>query len=233
MCINTYIYIYLSIYIYIYIHECAGLGARNAASHRDFAMSPQYVLVLWKWNITVSVILCKTSTKIVQKISEAWLATFPRTFPECAGLGARSAASHSWALLLQGQKGGGGSPGKVGSFSLVLLSPAIGQVRHGRGRKGKNKCWKQSLALWSVFLSLVWLVISLLLSFSGGSTPPERKTLGDIIYLSISLSLSLSLYMYIYIYIYIHTCKYIYVYVCIYIYIYIYIFFLDRDFAIS
>ena len=38
----------------------------------------------------------------------------------------------------------GGSLGK-GSFSPVLLPHVIGQVRYGRGRKGKHKCWKQSL----------------------------------------------------------------------------------------
>ena len=40
----------------------------------------------------------------------------------------------------------GGSLGKVGSFSPVLSLPhVIGQVRYGRGRKGKHKCWRQSL----------------------------------------------------------------------------------------
>ena len=43
-------------------------------------------------------------------------------------------------------KGVGGSLGKVGSFSPVLLRHVIGQVRYGRGRKGEHKCWKQSLA---------------------------------------------------------------------------------------
>ena len=38
-----------------------------------------------------------------------------------------------------------GSVGKVGSFSPVLLRHVIGQVRYGRGRKGKRKRWKQSL----------------------------------------------------------------------------------------
>ena len=52
-----------------------------------------------------------------------------------------------WALLLKGQKGGG----KVRSFSPVLLPHVIGQVRYGRGRKGKHECWKQSLGLhWQV-----------------------------------------------------------------------------------
>ena len=40
----------------------------------------------------------------------------------------------------------GGSLGKVGSFSPVLLRHVIGQIRYGRGRKGKHNCWKQSLA---------------------------------------------------------------------------------------
>ena len=53
---------------------------------------------------------------------------------------------YKWPLLLKGQKAGGGSLGKVGSFSPVLLPHAIGQVRYWRGRKGTRKCWKQSLA---------------------------------------------------------------------------------------
>ena len=41
-------------------------------------------------------------------------------------------------------KGWGGSLGKVGSFSPVIPH-VVGQVRCGRGRKGKHKCCKQSL----------------------------------------------------------------------------------------
>ena len=41
----------------------------------------------------------------------------------------------------------GGSLGKVGSLSPVLLRRVIGQIRYGRGRNGKHKCWKQSLVI--------------------------------------------------------------------------------------
>ena len=58
----------------------------------------------------------------------------------------REARTHTWALLLKGQKGGGQSGQSWGSSSPVLLPHVIGQIRYGRGRKGKHKCWKQSLA---------------------------------------------------------------------------------------
>ena len=49
----------------------------------------------------------------------------------------------------------GGQSGQsrvIGSTSPVLLPHLIGQVRYGRGRKGKHKCWKQSLVgLWICF----------------------------------------------------------------------------------
>ena len=50
----------------------------------------------------------------------------------------------SWALLLKGQMAGG-SLGRVGALSPVLLPHVIGQVRYGRGRKCNHKCWTQSL----------------------------------------------------------------------------------------
>ena len=49
-------------------------------------------------------------------------------------------------------KGWGGSLGKIGSFSPGLLRHLIGQVRYGRGRKGKHKCWQQSLARLAVLM---------------------------------------------------------------------------------
>ena len=33
------------------------------------------------------------------------------------------------------------------TFSPVLLPHVVGQVRHAKGRKGKHKCWKQSLVI--------------------------------------------------------------------------------------
>ena len=39
----------------------------------------------------------------------------------------------------------GGTRGKIGSFSPVLLRHVIAQVGYGRGRMGKHKCLKQSL----------------------------------------------------------------------------------------
>ena len=42
-------------------------------------------------------------------------------------------------------KRGGGQSGQDRSFGPALLRHAIGQVGYGRGRKGKHKCWKQSL----------------------------------------------------------------------------------------
>ena len=50
-------------------------------------------------------------------------------------------AMMTWALLPKGQKSG--SQGKIRSSSPLLLRHVIGQVRSGRGRKGKRKCWKQ------------------------------------------------------------------------------------------
>ena len=44
-------------------------------------------------------------------------------------------------------KGWGAGWAKSGHFNPALLPHVIGQVRHGRGRKGKYKCWKQSLGL--------------------------------------------------------------------------------------
>ena len=70
----------------------------------------------------------------------------------------------------------GGRLGKVGSFSPVLLPHVIGQVRYGRGRKGKYKCWKQSLAY----------------------AEPS-------IYIYIYIYMFIYLFVDIYIYIYIHT----------------------------
>ena len=51
-----------------------------------------------------------------------------------------------WALLLKGQRDGGQS----GQSRVIWPSASatcyfFGQVRYGRGRKGKRKCWKQSL----------------------------------------------------------------------------------------
>ena len=47
-------------------------------------------------------------------------------------------------------KGPGGSLGKVASFSPVLFRRIIGQIRCGRGRKGKHKCWKRSLGMYTL-----------------------------------------------------------------------------------
>ena len=68
---------------------------------------------------------------------------FNRSHILCSGsrYGTREKGAPRDAKLL----GVGGSLGKVGSFSPVLLPHAIGQVRYGRGRKGKRKCWKKSL----------------------------------------------------------------------------------------
>ena len=41
----------------------------------------------------------------------------------------------------------GGSLEEFRSCSKALLRHVTGQVRYRRGRKGKHKCWKQSLSL--------------------------------------------------------------------------------------
>ena len=53
----------------------------------------------------------------------------------------------------------GGSLGKIGPFSPVLLRHAIGQVMHGRGRKRQRKCW------------------NLLVGCVHGTESPQRKNL--------------------------------------------------------
>ena len=44
-------------------------------------------------------------------------------------------------------KGWGGCLGKIGSYCPVDLRYVIGQIRYGRGRKGKRQCWKQRLVI--------------------------------------------------------------------------------------
>ena len=52
-----------------------------------------------------------------------------------------------WALLLKGQKSGAQSGQSRVIWPRTLIPHGIRQVRYGRGRKGKHKCWKQSLGL--------------------------------------------------------------------------------------
>ena len=47
---------------------------------------------------------------------------------------------------------GWGCLGTFRSCSPLILPHVIGQVRYGRGRKGKHECWKQSLACLSMFV---------------------------------------------------------------------------------
>ena len=79
---------------------------------------------------------------------------------------------------------GGGSLGIVRWFSPVLLRHVMGQIRYGRGRKGKHKCWKQSLDIY------IYIYI----------------------YIYTHIYIYIYIYTHMYIYIYIYTYIYIYIY---------------------
>ena len=187
LCVYIYIYIYIYtriyvyIYIYIYIYSCDHVTilsiyvvlkysvlmfrilVQNSILHRD----PEHL----HW-IVEQTVNWKNGEMIMHTLSSSpgYACLLNQQSSElrspCSSSRACVGSVHILSFASERAKGWGGSLGKIGSFSAVLLRHVIGQVRYGRGRKGKHECWKQSLVLkfdvltWSNACSsvnLIWL----------------------------------------------------------------------------
>ena len=120
-----------------------GRGGEKQVTPKLYRLA--FLYLSWSHTHKVETAMCNTAARenTTHSTSMPW-GTAEYIFCCIYFTGCRNVQSMTGLCFWEGKRAGG-SLGKAGSFSPVLLRHVFGQVRYGRGQKGKHNCRKQSL----------------------------------------------------------------------------------------